>query len=116
MKKYSLFRKFSHPNLVKFYGSTVISNFGHQGKRHVALIFEWCHNKSLYHEIANERYPKPVCNPDGYKGANEIVLQLTDGLAYLHGNRVVHRDLKPENILVRRQAYMNRQIFELFLE
>jgi receptor-interacting serine/threonine-protein kinase 5 len=102
LKECEVCRKFSHPNLVKFYGSTVISNFGHQGKRHVALIFEWCHNKSLYHEIANERYPKPVCNPDGYKGANEIVLQLTDGLAYLHGNRVVHRDLKPENILLDR--------------
>ena len=29
-----------------------------------------------------------------------LMSQIVDGLAYLHGQRVVHRDIKPHNILL----------------
>ena len=95
-----LFRKFNNPNLVKFYGSTEFADFQRKGK-HLALIFEWCENRSLSSEIFDGKYPKPSSHPDTCQRANEIMLQLTDGLTYLHRNKVVHRDIKPENILVR---------------
>ena len=31
----------------------------------------------------------------------EVILKLSDALAYLHGESVAHRDIKPENIIVR---------------
>ncbi|XP_024536082.1 serine/threonine-protein kinase dst4-like [Selaginella moellendorffii] len=30
----------------------------------------------------------------------EMLLQITKGLEFLHGNDIVHRDLKPENVLI----------------
>jgi serine/threonine protein kinase len=29
-----------------------------------------------------------------------IVIQLFDGIAYLHGKQIIHRDLKPNNIML----------------
>lgn len=34
----------------------------------------------------------------------EILLQLFDGVSYMHGRRVLHKDIKPENILVKRKS------------
>eukprot|EP00842_Homolaphlyctis_polyrhiza_P001268 jgi/Hompol1/2141/HPOL_005870-RA len=33
------------------------------------------------------------------KDAAEIILQMTEAIAYLHSQNIVHRDLKPENII-----------------
>lgn len=38
-----------------------------------------------------------------------LIQEVTDALAYLHGNNVVHFDIKPENILVMVIVYMERE-------
>ncbi|KAG0597876.1 hypothetical protein M758_12G027400 [Ceratodon purpureus] len=40
--------------------------------------------------------------PFSIREAVHIILQVAEGMLFLHGNRIVHRDLKSKNILVRR--------------
>ena len=43
-------------------------------------------------------------NPEKYKGPvppnEDILLQLAEGLEYIHGMNLIHRDLKPKNALI----------------
>ncbi len=47
----------------------------------------------------------PENNSRKYKGPplrrqTKVLLQLAEGLAYIHSNRLVHRDIKPANVLI----------------
>ncbi len=47
----------------------------------------------------------PENNPKKYRGPAlpsdiECLLQLSNGLEYIHNKRLVHRDIKPENVLI----------------
>ena len=47
-------------------------------------------------------YQGRLCDilPLEISATEEVVLQLFDGVSYMHGRRVLHKDIKPENILV----------------
>ncbi|KAM9123059.1 striated muscle preferentially expressed protein kinase [Pangshura tecta] len=61
--------------------------------RYLVLIAEHCAGKELlYHLVDRLRYSED--DVAGY------VLQLLQGLEYLHGHRIVHLDIKPDNVLV----------------
>ena len=32
--------------------------------------------------------------------AKHLIVQIAEGLAYLHGNKIIHKDIRPENILM----------------
>ena len=66
-------------------------------------VFPWCYPVLDRAEFATggELFDRLV-----QKGAHSehdaacLIREVTDALAYLHGNDVVHFDIKPENILV----------------
>ena len=34
----------------------------------------------------------------------DIILQITNGVQFIHHNKIIHRDLKPANVLVKRNT------------
>ena len=71
----------------------------------MALVFEKCKGSLADYIFEDEKEKKPVPdtskNPQfGVQSKFQWAREITDGLAFIHTNKVVHRDLKPENILV----------------
>ncbi|CAM4639456.1 unnamed protein product [Caretta caretta] len=63
--------------------------------RYLVLIAENCAGKEILYSLI-DRFRFSEDDVAGY------VLQLLQGLQYLHGRRVLHLDLKPDNVLVAR--------------
>lgn len=81
----SVMEMLHHPNVVEYYGIEV-----HRDK--VYIFEEYCQNGSLaalleHGPIEDERF------------LQVYVLQMLDGLAYLHSQGIVHRDIKPDSEL-----------------
>ena len=43
----------------------------------------------------------------------DLMLQLLNGVDFLHSNRIVHRDLKPQNLLISREGQLKLADFGL---
>lgn len=81
-----------HPNIVK------LLDVHHQivSDRDVclSLVFEFI-DQDLTSYL--ERCPPPGL---GHDRIRDLMMQMVNGIYFLHSNRIVHRDLKPQNILV----------------
>jgi len=64
------------------------------------FIYEFCENGNLIEFIRNN---KNVPNKLNFYDSTEYkyLIDITDGLLYLHNNHIIHRDLKPHNILLK---------------
>jgi mitogen-activated protein kinase kinase kinase len=75
-----------HPNIVSYYGIEV-----HRDK--VYIFMEYCSGGSVAGLLEHGRIEDETV-------IMVYVLQMLEGLAYLHQTHIVHRDIKPENVLL----------------
>ncbi|CAG0898326.1 unnamed protein product [Cyprideis torosa] len=84
--------KLSHENIVQ-----LVEHFLHErkGKTSITLIMELC-DENLHEWL--ERHPfERRCHGD----VMHMLVGLSNGLAYIHEQRIIHRDLHPGNILIK---------------
>lgn len=84
--------RLNHPNIITIYdiGRT---------DRLAYMAMEFLEGEEL-RAVLTPGAPLPVLQ------ALDICMQVADGLAYAHDNRVVHRDIKPSNIMVVRDGWV----------
>ena len=70
-----------HPNIVKLYG--IFSD-----KDHIYLIMEYMEDGSLYSMIKKDKKVNE-------KLSAAKLLEIANGLLYMHNESIVHRDIKP---------------------
>ncbi|KAF3699879.1 Cyclin-dependent kinase 6 [Channa argus] len=84
-------KQFNHPNIVKLLDASVVA----VGRSlNLTLVLEYI-DQDLSTFLS--KVPSSGLSHDSIKN---VMLQLLQGLDFLHTNMVLHRDLKPENILV----------------
>ena len=83
-------RKLNHVNVIKFRGISISSPLYY-------IVMEYCTYGSLFDVLRRRReknsYTKPTQVLDWSR-------QISNGVQYLHANKIVHRDLKSPNILI----------------
>ncbi len=84
--------KLQHPNIV------TVQDFGTMTDGRQFLVSEWIEGITLAQYLSrNGRLPLEI--------AQEIFLQVLDGLSHAHKKHVIHRDIKPDNIMLTRGDY-----------
>ncbi|CAE6449214.1 unnamed protein product [Rhizoctonia solani] len=78
-----IWSKCKHPNILELIGVT-------QHRNQIAMVSPWMENGTLGWFLS--KYPEA----DRYT----LSAQITDGVAYLHGENIVHGDIKGTNVLV----------------
>ncbi|NXF09021.1 RIPK1 kinase, partial [Smithornis capensis] len=86
-----IMRRLQHDRVVKLLG--IILEDGNY-----SLVMEYVDRGNMMKVLQQLSLPLPV------KG--RFVLEITEGMLYLHGQGFVHKDLKPENILVDRDFHI----------
>ncbi|CAG5119354.1 unnamed protein product [Candidula unifasciata] len=94
-----------HPNIVKLLDvhHQVISDRDIS----LSLVFEFI-DQDLNTYL--ERCPPPGLGPDRIR---DLMVQMVNGVDFLHSNRIIHRDLKPQNILVTHDGILKLADFGL---
>lgn len=90
-------RLLRHPNLLSIFGTSSHASGP-------VLIMEYVSGGSLRAWMDEHPLADGVGgdNGSGLSSRINLCMQVANGMAYLHRNRLVHRDLKPENVLVTR--------------
>nr|CRX79036.1 hypothetical protein ls5930a1_00081 [Leucosporidium scottii] len=90
MSEIDLLKNLNHPNIVQYRGYSANST-------HLYIVLEYCENGSL-HAIVKKfgRFPESL--------VALYVLQVLQGLVYLHDQGVIHRDIKGSNILANKEG------------
>ncbi|KAK6182669.1 cyclin-dependent kinase 6 [Patella vulgata] len=97
--------KFEHPNIVRLLD--VRHSQLNETEIRLMLVFEY-----IDQDLATylERCPSPGLGPDRIR---DLMLQLLNGVDFLHAHRIVHRDLKPQNILITSHGHLKLADFGL---
>jgi serine/threonine protein kinase len=103
MSEHQVMRKLNHPSIVKFYESCV-------NERAIQIIMEHAPRGDLAGMIELQTKNKTLFEE---KVLWEYMIQICEGLHYLHQNRILHRDIKAQNIFL--DANLNIKIGDLGL-
>ncbi|KAF8325581.1 kinase-like domain-containing protein [Cantharellus anzutake] len=89
LREVKIWASLRHPNVVTFHGW--ILEFFQEDTTCAKLISAWCERGNV------SEYLKRTPDAD----RRRLVVDISEGLAYLHLQNVIHGDIKPENIVVR---------------
>jgi len=115
----SLFRELKHKNVVNYYG-VALKEEGGKGKHSKVswiMVMEYCTDtlKSVFLDQEFDNPGKLAVYSAQFVAMENMartVIQICEGLAYLHSIDLVHRDMKLENILVCTNNILN-SVFDI---
>ncbi len=96
----------SHPNIVKYYGVETLVNRNFHGQDEEVQIGVM--------ELVQEGQLKTYMsqNPLSFDQLKKLLIDILEGLKYLHEEGIIHRDIKPQNILLGRDK-QNRLVAKI---
>ncbi|KAJ6493953.1 kinase-like domain-containing protein [Mycena vitilis] len=85
-----LWKDLRHPFILPFIGLYSCENGKNEGPLSVAMVCPWMQNGTIV-KYLKDNQPAPV---------DQFLLEIAEGLHYLHSRGVIHGDLRGSNILV----------------
>ena len=107
LREIKLLKMLSHPNILKLEEMAVERKKGEAAKRtHMHMVTPYMeHDLSGLLENPAVRFTEPQIKC--------YMLQLLEGLRYLHGNKILHRDMKAANLLINNSGILQIADFGL---
>ena len=83
-----ILRKLDHQHIIRIFDT---SSYQKLNEESLFISMEYCEN--TLENVLKQEIPRDI--------AREYLLQIIQGVAYLHINNIIHRDLKPNNIFLK---------------